>query len=111
MIPLTLRDAQIIVAGSVFFLGGVCVLLGILVLITRGYSQEVKALASNTAKLGQKGVAEEATGLVSSASELVLAINQLVRTASGVGVFLVFFGSLMIVAAYWVVMQIQWPVA
>lgn len=111
MIPISLRDLQIIMAAAVFALGSLCVLLGIFVLMTRGYSKEVQALAAHTAQLGQKGLAQDATGLVTSASDLVMAINQLVRTASGVGVFLVFFGSLMISAAYWVVTQIHWPVA
>jgi hypothetical protein len=40
---------------------------------------------------------------------LILSINQLVRTASGVGTFLLLSGMMMIAAAYWVVTQIQWP--
>lgn len=108
MIPLTLRDLQIAMAAAAFLLGCLSVVLGLIVLITRGYSSEVRALASNTAKLGQKGLAQEASGLVSSASELILSINQLVRTASGVGVFLMFSGMAMIGASYWVSTQIQW---
>ena len=46
--------------------------------------------------------------MVQSASELVAAINQLVKTATGVGVFLTCTGLVMIVAAYFVVMQINW---
>jgi hypothetical protein len=89
-------------------MGSVCVLLGIFVLISRGYSREVKSLAAQTARLGQKGIAQDVTGLVNSASQLVAAINGLIRTASGVGVFLIAFGMVMIVAAYWVVLQINW---
>lgn len=111
MIPLSLLDVQILIAGSVFLMGMICVVLGIFLLMSRGYAREVRALASNTAKIGQKGIAEDVTGLVQSASELVHAVNELVRTANGVAVFLISLGLLMIVSAYWVVMQIEWVTA
>ncbi|HEX9680911.1 MAG TPA: hypothetical protein VGA32_05615 [Anaerolineales bacterium] len=109
MIPLTLRDMQIVIAGSVFLLGFLCILMGAFVLISRGYSREVRALAAHTARLAQKGVAQEVSGLVTSASQLVGAINELVRTASGIGVFLISLGLVMIVSSFWVIQQI--PVA
>lgn len=106
MIPLTLRDMQIVIAGSVFLLGFLCIMMGAFVLISRGYSREVRALAAHTARLAQKGVAQEVSGLVTSASQLVGAINELVRTASGIGVFLISLGLVMIVSSYWVIQQI-----
>lgn len=106
MIPLTLRDMQIVIAGSMFFLGFLCIMMGAFVLISRGYSREVRALAAHTARLAQKGVAQEVSGLVTSASQLVGAINELVRTASGIGVFLISLGLVMIVSSYWVIQQI-----
>jgi len=109
MIPLTLRDMQIVIAGSVFLLGFLCILMGAFVLISRGYSREVRALAAHTARLAQKGVAQEVSGLVTGASQLVGAINELVRTASGIGVFLISLGLVMIVSSFWVLQQI--PVA
>lgn len=109
MIPISPVDMQVIIAAAVFLLGCMCVLLGAFVLITRSYSKEIKSLASHTARLGQKGMAEEITGLVNSASELVAALNHLVKTASGAGLFLVSLGMLMIGSSYWVVIQIEWP--
>ncbi len=79
MIPLNLRDLEIAIAAVVFLLGFVCVVIGIVILVTRGYSREVRALARQTAKLGEKGVGQEVTGLVGSASELVDAINGYTR--------------------------------
>jgi len=111
MIPLSMNDMQILISTAVFALGCMCILLGALVLVSRGYSREVRAIAVHTAKLGQKGVASEVAGLVNSASELVASINQLVRTANGIGAFLISLGLVMIVAAYWIVQQIQWPVS
>jgi hypothetical protein len=111
MIPLSYNDVQILISASVFIIGCMCVVMGAIVLVNRGYSREVRAIAANTAKLGQKGVASEVTGLVNSASELAATINQLVKTANGIGVFLIMLGLTMIGAAYWVVQQIQWPVS
>ena len=111
MIPLSMNDLQILIAAAVFVLGCMCTILGSLVLVNRGYSREVRAIAVNTAKLGQKGVASEVTGLVNIASELVASINQLVRTANGIGVFLITLGLAMLVAAYWIIQQIQWPLS
>ena len=110
MIPLTMRDTQILIAGTVFVLGCLCILLGAFVLISRGYSREVKALAANTARLGQKGLSEEVSGLVNSASTLVAALNELVRSANGVGLFLMTLGLMMLGAAYWIITEISWPV-
>ncbi|HEY4667719.1 MAG TPA: hypothetical protein VIH26_10495 [Anaerolineales bacterium] len=107
MIPFTVIDMQIVIGSAVFVLGCMCVLLGIFVLVTRGYSRDIRALASHTARLGQKGMAEEITGLVRSATELVGALSGLVKTASGAGLFLITLGMVMIASAYWVVTQIQ----
>jgi hypothetical protein len=110
MIPLTFVDVQMLVAAAVFLLGCICFLLGAFVLVSRGYSREIRALASHTARLGQKGFADEISGLVNSASALVVSLNQLVKTASGVGIFLITLGMVLIGASYWVVTQINWAV-
>jgi len=110
MIPLTFSDVQILIAASIFILGFLLVLIGALVLVSRGYSREVRALATHTARLGQKGLAQEVTGLVTSASELVAALNGLVRTASGIGVLLISVGLGLMYAGYWVIQQISWTI-
>jgi Trk-type K+ transport system membrane component len=110
MIPMTFSDMQLLIAAVLFFLGCLSIMLGAFILIARGYSSEIKTIATHTARLGHKGLSKEVTGLVTSASGLIEALNQLVRTASGVGVFLIFFGMLMIAAAYWIISQIS-PVA
>ena len=107
MIPLSTIDMQMIIATTAFILGCMCVLLGIFVLVSRGYSKEIRALATHSARIGRKGMAEEVTGLVNSASELVGALNSLVKTASGAGLFLILMGVGMIAASYWVVDQVQ----
>ncbi len=111
MLPLSLREIQLAIAAVAFVLGLLCTLLGIIMLVTRGYSREVRTLAAQTARLAQKGVSHEVSSLVSSASELVDAINQLVRTSSGIAVFLILLGVGMMAGSYWILTQIQWPTA
>lgn len=111
MIPLSFQDLQIVISAGVFILGCICVVVGVLVLIARSYSREVRTIAAHTIRLGQKGVAQEITGLVQSAAELIASINQLVRTASGIGVFLISLGLAMIAASYWVIQQIEWTLS
>jgi hypothetical protein len=106
MIPLTLQEMQILIAASVFTLGCMCVLIGVFVLLSRGFAREIRSMAIHTARIGKKGLANEATGLVKSASELVGSINQLVRTASGAGAFLIFAGMIMLAGAYWIITKV-----
>lgn len=108
MIPLTFQDVQILIAGSVFVLGFLLVLIGAIVLVGRGHSREIRALAAHTARLGQKGLAQEVTGLVNSASELVASLNQLVRSANGVGILLLTLGLGLMFAGYWIIQQLPW---
>lgn len=110
MIPLSLHEIQLIIAATLFFIGCICSLLGIFLLVTRGYSREVNSIAAHTAKLGQKGLTQEIAGLVVSATELVASINNLSRTASGVALMLIAIGMGMIGGAYWIFERMQWPV-
>ena len=106
MIPLSLHDLQMVIVLVMLAVGILFILLGTYILVSRSYSKEVRSLAAQTAKLGQKEIGDEISGLVSSASELVLSINQLVRTANGIGVFLIAFGTLLVLLGYWVTTQI-----
>ncbi|MEJ2011878.1 MAG: hypothetical protein P8X64_06585 [Anaerolineales bacterium] len=95
MIPLTFNDVQMLLSAALFVLGFLLVLIGSFVMVNRGYSREISALAKHTAR--------------HSANELVASITSLVRTASGIGVFLIMLGLGMLGASYWVLQQVQWP--
>lgn len=110
MIPLSFHEIQLIIAATFFFVGCICMLLGIFLLVARGYSREVNSIATHTAKLGQKGLTEEIAGLVVGAADLVTSINALSRTASGVALLLISLGIGMIGGAYWIFEHMQWPV-
>ncbi len=92
--------------GLFFLLGLLTFIAGILILVFRTSSSEVKALATQTARLAQKGIAEEVAGLVGNASTLVDAMNQLVRTTRGIGIFLTLLGLLMMGFACWLAIQV-----
>ncbi len=100
MFAYDMRDLVFILAASLTLLGIIAIGAGIIVLITRVSGKAVQTIAAQTAKLGQKGLAEEITGLVGNASSLMEAIDQLARTSAGIGVFLVLFGFVMLVSAF-----------
>jgi hypothetical protein len=92
--------------GLLFLLGLLTFIAGVLILVFRTSSSEVKALATQTARLAQKGLAEEVAGLVGNATTLVDAMDQLVRTTRGIGIFLTVLGLLMMGIACWLAIQI-----
>jgi hypothetical protein len=98
MNPQTLLTAMTLIF---FVMGFATFLAGILILIFRASGKEVKALAAQTARLTQKGLAEELSGLVGNANSLVESLNQLIRTSAGIGVFLTVLGVLLMAASCW----------
>lgn len=96
-----------IMAVALFVLGLIAVAISIFILFKKVMGDEVKAIANQTSKLAQKGIAEDVSGLVGNASALILALNQLVRTSSGVGIFLTILGGIMIGAAYLLINQFR----
>jgi len=82
-----------------FSLGLISTIAGILILTLRAAGKDVRTLATQTTRLAQKGLAEEVAGLVGNASALLEAVNKLVRTTAGVGVFLTVLGLLLMISA------------
>jgi len=89
-----------------FLLGMASAITGIVILTTRATGRDLNTLATQTTRLAQKGLAEEVAGLVGNATSLLDAVNQLIRTAAGVGVFLTVFGVLVMGGAAWLALQI-----
>jgi len=79
-------DAALFLAGLVTFA------IGVYTLSVRAAAAELKTLATQTARLAQKGLAEDVSGLVGNATSLLDALNQLVRTQRGVGIVLSLLG-------------------
>jgi len=106
MFPYDAHDFVFILASSLTLLGVIAMGAGIILLITRVSGKAVHTIAAQTARLAQKGLTEEIARLVGNASSLMDAINQLVRTSAGIGIFLVLFGFIMLVAAFMMVKMI-----
>lgn len=106
-IDFNIFDIKLYMVIGLFILGVITLITGILVLITRSAGKEVRTIATQTAKLARKGIAEDVAGLVGNASTLLSATNELVRTSAGIGVFLAFLGFLLMVAATWLVLRIS----
>lgn len=104
---LNLPELKLLMVIGLFILGAITLLIGILLLITRSAGKEVRALATQTARLAKKGIAEDVAGLVGNASNLLSATNELVRTSAGIGVFLAILGFLLMTVATWLVLQIS----
>lgn len=103
---LNINDLLAMFAIGLFVLGGLCLVSGSLILIVRVPNKEVKTLATQTARLAQKGLAEDVVGLVGHASSILEGLNQLTKTTTGVGVFLIIIGILMMGGASLLVLQI-----
>ncbi len=101
----TIEILKIIVV-ALFALGAISLASGIFILFKKVMGDELKVIATQTAKLAQKGRAEEVAGLVGNASALLGALNALIKTTTGVGVFLTLIGFILMVVAYYLAMKI-----
>ena len=91
----------LLMIAAIFGLGMFSFIMGIIVLVTKAMGKDVRNLATQTAKLAQKGIAEEVTGLVGNASALMTALEQMVKTVTGIGLFLILLGITLMGIAYW----------
>ena len=103
---LDLYEIKLYMAIGSFLLGVITIIIGIFILITRSAGKEVRTLATQTAQLAQKGLAEDVAGLVGNASALLGATTDLVRTSAGIGVFLAILGFALMSVASWLVLRI-----
>lgn len=107
ILDINIFDLKLLMVIGLFILGAITLLIGVLLLITRSASKEVRTLATQTARLAKKGIAEDVAGLVGNASNLLSATNDLVRTSAGIGVFLAILGFILMAVATWFVLKIS----
>src|SRR3972149_7436631 len=105
MYQINQTDTLLLMAAALFFDVMCTLTMGLFVLVTRTMNKDIKAISTNAAKMVQKGIAEEMSGLVGNASALLDTVSQLVKTAAGVGIFVTALGLGMMAAAYWIVLQ------
>ncbi|MCB0218041.1 MAG: hypothetical protein H6648_08645 [Caldilineae bacterium] len=89
-------------AVALFGLGLTTCALGIWTLLSREYQRTLKGISAQSSRLHARAMSEiGAVPLIDASARLVDAVNQLVRTAMGVGAFLSIIGTLLCVLAFW----------
>jgi hypothetical protein len=74
---------------------------GLRTMLAQDYQQTLRKLSLQSTQIGQKGLADVTVApMLEAAARLIDAVNALVRTAVGVGVFLCLTGIGMMIAAY-----------
>jgi len=94
-------------ASVLFLMGLVSLGMGIFILTRQAIGNNVRTIAEQTAKLAQKGIAEDVAGLVGNASSLLNALNQMVRSTSGIGIILVGISFVLFSASYGLIFQLK----
>jgi hypothetical protein len=105
MFNFNVQDTLLVIIAVMAVLGAVALATGIFILFRKVMGDELRVIASQTSRLAQKGITEEITGLVGNASALLEALNSLVKTTTGVGVFLTLIGFILMVVAYYLGLQ------
>jgi len=99
---ITIINLKVAMAGSLFLLGTISCIAGLWAILARRYQKVLKSISAQSAKLSSKALADVGLApLIESMSGLVTAVNQLVRTSVGVGVFLCLAGVTLCLAAFW----------
>jgi hypothetical protein len=87
--------------GLIFFPAGLLAMVtGLVMLVAHPYRDEAKILAAQSARLGQKGVGDNIAVAAQSATALIDAVNNLIRTSSGNALIIILVGAVLEVAAY-----------
>ncbi len=107
MYQFTTPELLLIMAASLFLLGTVTFVTGVIIIITRTMGRDIRAITTQTSKLAQKGLVDDMSGLVGNASALLTATSQMVRTTAGIGILLIFMGMIQIAAAVGLVLYLS----
>lgn len=107
MFSMTVNDFLLSMATALLICGIVMLGIGVYTLIGKLMGKELRTIADQTAKLAQKGITEEISGLVGNARTLIEALNGMVKTTAGIGILLLMLGIILLAAAYGLVLQIN----
>jgi len=107
MFSMTVNDFLLTLATVLVVCGVIILGIGVFTLIKKLMGKELQTIADQTTKLAQKGITDDVAGLVGNARTLIEALNQMVKTTAGVGIFLVIIGFILLAAAYGLVLQIR----
>ena len=101
MSPMFIEQIQAVMAMIIFGVGLVTFIIGGIILLQSVFGKEGAAILAQTNRLAQKGLAEEVAGLVGNASNLLTAMNDMVRSRNGIGIVMMLIGGgLMVIGFY-----------
>ena len=106
MFSMTVNDFLLSMAAALLVVGILVLGVGVFTLVSKMFGNDLRTIANQTAKLAQKGITEDVTGLVGNARTLIETLNEMVKTSAGVGIFLILLGIGLMGAAYALVLQI-----
>lgn len=109
MIEMTVNDFLLTMAALMMLMGVITFGIGVYIIVAKVVAGDVRSLATQTAKLAQKGITDDVSGLVGNASTLIDSLNGLTKTSAGLGMFLIFVGLALFVAAYALINKINLP--
>lgn len=95
-------DFQMTMATVLFLLGLIVLSISIFILTRQAIGRDIQTIAKQTTLLAEKGITENIAGLVGNASALINALNDLAKSNTGIGVFLVFLGIALVTTAYFI---------
>ena len=94
------ENFRFIFAFSLFLFGLLFVSAGFTKLMGFGITPYAKALAAQSARIGQKAISDDVARIAQAATQLSESVNNLLRTSAGIGAFLIFVGLLLLSASY-----------
>ena len=90
-----------------FTLGFISCLVGLRMVFSRDHRQAMQRLSDRASQFGSRSYDDIGEiPIIESTARLIEAINQLVRTSVGIGVFLCINGLLVCVAAFWLLSKV-----
>jgi hypothetical protein len=102
-----ITDLRIAMSGSLFLLGLCSCIAGLWTILSRKYQRTLRDISAQSAKVSTKAVVDAGLApLIEALSGLVKAIDQLVRTSAGIGVFLCLAGVALCLVSYWMLSEL-----
>jgi hypothetical protein len=109
MFEMTVNDFLLTMAALMIVMGVITFGIGVYIIVAKVVAGDIRSLATQTAKLAQKGITDDVSGLVGNASTLIDSLNGLTKTSAGLGMFLIFVGLALFGAAYALITKINLP--
>lgn len=105
---MSIANIQIAMAVSLFVLGACSCIAGFWTILSKSYRQALQNISAHSARVSSKAVSDVAlVPLLEAMSNLVKALDQLVRTSVGIGVFLCLTGVALCAVAFWMLSGLQ----